>query len=258
MEEALHDVPLYREFARIELVTDRLPDESTILRFRHLLETNNLSQQIFAGVSEHLQERGLTLREGTIVDATLIAAAPSTKNKTKTRDPEMHQSKKGNQWYFGLKAHIGVDADSGLVHTEITTAGNVADIAKAHELLHGEEKSAAGDAGYQGVDKREDAKAGVVWEVSMKRGKRKALDKTTALGAILDKIETCKSQIRSKVEHPFRVLKCQFGYRKARYKGLAKNAAQITTLFALTNLWMARHRLLALLPQVRPNGAQTA
>ena len=255
MQEALHDVPLYREFAGIELGDDRLPDETTILRFRHLLQKHKLAEQIFASVSQHLKDRGLTLREGTIVDATLIAAAPSTKNKDKARDPEMHQSKKGNQWYFGMKAHIGVDECSGLVHSVIGTSGNVADITQAHALLHGQESHASGDAGYQGVDKREDAKPGIKWAISMKRGKRKALDKETQEGRLADDIETIKSQIRAKVEHPFRVLKCQFGFRKVRYKGLEKNTAQIKTLFALVNIWMARHILMSEQPQVRVQGA---
>jgi IS5 family transposase len=245
MQEALHDVPLYRQFARLELGDDVIPDESTILRFRHLLQKHELAEQILASVNEHLSQRGLILREGSIVDATLIAAPPSTKNKDKARDPEMHQSKKGKQWYFGMKAHIGVDDSSGLVHSVIGTSGNVADITQAHALLHGQEERASGDAGYQGVDKREDAKPGVTWAISMKRGKRKALDKETEEGKLADEKEKHKSQLRSKVEHPFRVLKCQFGYRKVRYKGLAKNTAQIKTLFALVNLWMARHLLMA-------------
>jgi transposase, IS5 family len=255
MEEALHDTPVLREFARIDLARDRLPDESTILRFRHLLEKHDIGKQIFERVNQHLSDKGLMLKEGSIVDATLIAAPPSTKNKAKARDPQMHQSKKGNQWHFGMKAHIGVDEASGLVHSVIGTAGNEADVTQANKLLHGQEKRAAGDAGYQGVDKRADAKPGVQWDISMKKGKRRELDKTTALGKLKDQFEKVKSQLRAKVEHPFRVLKCQFGYRKVRYKGLKKNTAQIKTLFALANLWMARGSLMQLQPQVRANAA---
>jgi IS5 family transposase len=243
MEEALHDVPLYREFARLDAGITRLPDESTILRFRHLLEANELSVQLLATINATLAAKGLMLKTGTVVDATLIAAPSSTKNSRGERDPEMHQAKKGNQWHFGMKAHIGVDADSGLVHTVIGTAANVNDVTQAHALLHGDETMAFGDAGYQGVAKRPEA-TGVDWLVAMRPGKRRALDKQTKVGALLDKAEKLKASIRAKVEHPFRVLKCQFKYTKVRYRGLAKNTAQLTTLFALSNLWMARGRIL--------------
>ena len=243
MEEALHDVPLYREFARLDAGITRLPDESTILRFRHLLEANELSVHLLATINATLAAKGLMLRTGTVVDATLIAAPSSTKNSSGERDPEMHQVKKGNQWHFGMKAHIGVDADSGLVHTVIGTAANVNDVTQAHALLHGDEAMAFGDAGYQGVAKRPEA-TGVDWLVAMRPGKRRALDKQTKVGALLDKAEKLKASVRAKVEHPFRVLKCQFKYTKVRYRGLAKNTAQLTTLFALSNLWIARGRIL--------------
>ena len=152
MEEALHDMPLFRDFAGLGGWADRLPDETTILRFRHLLEQKKLAPQILATVNQLLERKGLLLRAGTVVDATLIAAPSSTKNKSGERDPEMHQSKKGQQWYFGMKAHIGVDAESGLVHTVRGTAGNVADVVEANSLLHGQETQALGDAGYQGAD----------------------------------------------------------------------------------------------------------
>ena len=186
------------------------------------------------------------MKAGTVVDATLIAAPTSTKNEGKARDPEMHQSKKGNQWYFGMKAHIGVDADSGLVHTVRGTAGNVSDVVEANSLLHGHETDAFGDAGYQGAHKRPDANAQVRWHVAMKRSKRKLLDEAHPVQALLEKVEQIKASIRAKVEHPFRVLKQQFGYVKVRYRGLKKNTLQIVTLFALGNLWMARHKLLAM------------
>lgn len=243
MEEALHDVPLYREFARLDAGITRLPDESTILRFRHLLEANNLSMQLLATINATLSARGLMLKTGSVVDATLIAAPSSTKNSSGERDPQMHQVKKGNQWHFGMKAHIGVDAQSGLVHTVIGTAANVNDVTQGHALLHGEETVVFADAGYQGAMKRPEA-TGVNWQVAMRPGKRRALDKQTKLGALLDKTERLKASVRAKVEHPFRVLKCQFKYAKVRYRGLAKNTAQLMTLFALSNLWMVRKRML--------------
>jgi IS5 family transposase len=243
MEEAFFDTPLYREFAQLEEFA-RLPDESTILRFRHLLEKHKLAQQILATVNDVLTQRGLLLKIGTVVDATLIAAPTSTKNKDKARDPDMHSSKKGNQWYFGMKAHIGVDADSGLVHSVRGTSGHISDIAEANTLLHGEETMAFGDAGYQGVEKRPDANADVTWFVAMRPGKRRALDKDNEADAMLDKEEKRKASVRAKVEHPFRVIKRQFGFVKVRYRGLKKNTAQLFTLFALSNLWMARGKLM--------------
>jgi transposase, IS5 family len=244
MEEALFETALYREFAGLSSV-ERIPDRVSILRFRHMLEEHQLAPQILATVNATLADKGLMLRQGTVVDATLIAAPSSTKNQDGERDPEMHQTKKGNQWHFGMKAHIGVDADSGLVHTVVGTAANVNDVTQAAKLVHGEETDVFADAGYQGVAKREEVKdIKVNWHVAMRPGKRRALKKDTPMGAILDKIEHVKARIRAKVEHPFRVIKRQFGYMKVRYRGLAKNTAQLHTLFALSNLWMARRRLL--------------
>jgi IS5 family transposase len=243
MEEAFFDTPLYREFVGLA-DNARLPDESTILRFRHRLEQHGLGVKILAEVTAILLERGLMLKEGSAVDATLIAAPSSTKNKDKARDPEMHSSQKGNQWYFGMKAHIGVDAASGLVHTVRCTSGNEHDITQSHRLLHGHEKVVWADAGYQGVEKRPGADPSVTWHVAMRPGKRKALKHAGEMGELLDKAEKFKAGIRAKVEHPFRVIKRQFGYLKTRYRGLKKNAAQIATLFALSNLWMARHDLM--------------
>jgi len=254
MEEALHDVPLFREFAGLSL-GDRLPDESTILRFRHLLEKHKLADQILATVNDLLQRKGLMLKAGTVVDATLIAAPSSTKNKTGERDPDMHQTKKGNQWHFGMKAHIGVDADSGMVHTVRGTAANVNDVVEGNSLLHGEETDVFADAGYQGAHKRPDAREGTTWHVAMRPGKRKALDKTKASGQLTEQVEKIKASIRAKVEHPFRVIKQQFGHVKVRYRGLIKNTAQLKTLVALSNLWMARRKLLVLDGVVRPKAA---
>lgn len=244
MEDALHDVPLFREFAGLGGWDNRVPDESTILRFRHLLEQHKLAPQILQVVNQLLTAKGLLLKSGTVVDATLIAAPSSTKNASGERDPEMKQSKKGNQWYFGMKAHIGADADSGLVHTVRGTAGSVNDVVEANSLLHGQETEAWGDAGYQGAHKRPDARAGVNWNVAMRPGQRSALDKNDARQRLIDEVERIKARIRAKVEHPFRVVKRQFGHVKVRYRGLAKNTAQLHTLFALANLWMAKRKLM--------------
>ncbi len=243
MEEALHDVPLYREFAKLGDAQARLPDETTILRFRHLLERHNLAPDMLRLVNDILLAKGLMLRTGTAVDATLISAPSSTKNADGERDPEMKQTRKGNNWYFGMKAHIGVDAASGLVHTVVGTAANVNDLNVAGQLLHGEEQAAFGDAGYQGVHKRAEA-AGPTWHVAMRPGLRRKLNPFIERDFVAERVEKMKASIRAKVEHPFRVLKRQFGFTKVRYRGLAKNTAQIVTLFALSNLWTARRQLL--------------
>ena len=258
MEEALHDVPLFREFAGLGGWSDRLPDESTILRFRHLLEKHKLAAQILGLVNELLCAKGLMLRAGTVVDATLIAAPSSTKNASGERDPEMHQSKKGNQWYFGMKAHIGVDAESGLVHTVRGTSGNVNDVVEGNALLHGQESEVFADAGYQGAHKRADARDGVNWHVAMRPGKRAALDRTRRSHELIDELERLKASMRAKVEHPFRVIKRQFGHVKVRYRGLKKNTAQLSTLFALSNLWMVRKTLQVLDGQIRAQPAKAA
>jgi transposase, IS5 family len=243
MEEALHDVPMYREFARLDGAMARLPDETTILRFRHLLEEHKLATNMLEVVNNILQAKGLMMRAGTVVDATLIAAPSSTKNAEGERDPEMKQTKKGNQWYHGMKAHIGVDAESGLVHTVVCTSANVNDLNVAGQLLHGDEDTAFGDAGYQGVHKRPEAE-GPNWHVAMRAGKRRKLNPFIESQYLAEQAEKLKASVRAKVEHPFRVLKRQFGMTKVRYRGLAKNTAQIITLFALSNLWMARRSLI--------------
>ena len=247
MEEALHDTPIYRDFAGLDIGAQRIPDETTILRFRHLLESHNLATQMMNNINQRLADKGILLKSGTVVDATLIAAPSSTKNQDQQRDPEMHSTQKGNNHHFGMKAHIGVDASSGLVHTVIGTPANAHDVTQAHKLLHGEETLVFGDAGYQGVAKREEVQeqhAHVEWQTAMRPGKRKALDKSTLLGQTLERIEQLKASVRAKVEHPFQVIKCQWHYRKTRYKGLFKNTMQLVTLFALCNLWMARRTLL--------------
>jgi len=246
LEDAIYDSQAMRLFVGIDLGADPVPDATTLLKFRHLLEANKLTEALFENVAALLGEKKLLMREGTIVDATIIAAAPSTKNKEKERDPEMHQTKKGKQYYFGMKAHIGVDMDSGLVHTLTTTAANVADICETHQLLHGEEKVMFGDAGYTGVEKREEVIAHhleVEFIVAAKRGKIKAMPE----GKLKDlklALEKAKAQVRAFVEHPFHVVKNLFKYRKVRYRGLAKNTAQLNTLFALGNLVIAKRSLL--------------
>ena len=243
MEEALHDMPVFREFAKLGDGVARLPDETTILRFRHLLEKHDPATDVLRVVNDILQAKGLMMKKGTVVDATLIAAPSSTKNAEGERDPEMKQAKKGNQWYFGMKAHIGVDAHSGLVHSVVGPAASVNDVTQAGSLLHGEEEAAFGDAGYQGVHKRPEA-AGPAWHVAMRPGLRRKLNPFIEPEFIAEQIERAKASVRAKVEHPFRVLKRQFGYTKVRYRGLAKNTAQIVTLFALGNLWLARRCLM--------------
>ena len=243
MEEALYETTIPRQFAGLSL--ERIPDETTILNFHRLLEKHELAAGILAVINGYLGDRGLSLRQGTIVDATLIHAPSSTKNQDGKRDPEMHQTKKGNQYYFGMKAHIGVDDESGLVHSVVGTAANVADVTQVDKLLHGDENVVCADAGYTGVEKRSehDGRA-VIWQVAARRSTYKKLDKRSALYKAKRKIEKAKAQVRAKVEHPFRVITRQFGYVKVRFRGLAKNTAQLVTLFALSNLWMARRHLL--------------
>ncbi len=244
IEDALYDSQAIRHFVGIDLAREAAPDATTLLKFRRLLETHQLTASIFNTINGHLAEKGLLLREGTIIDATLIAVATSTKKREGERVEEMHQTKKGKQWYFGMKAHIGVDAQSGLVHTVVGTAANVSDITQAQSLLHGDETDVFGDAGYQGVEKREEnLELPVNWHVAMRPGKRKALKETPA-GNLVEWIEHTKASIRAKVEHPFHVVKNLFRHRKTRYRGLAKNTAQLFSLFGFANLVLARRWLL--------------
>ena len=250
-EDAIYDSQAIRRFVGIDLARETAPDATTLLKFRRLLEEKELTAAIFTTINAHLAEKGLLMRAGTIVDATLIAAPPSTKNQGGERDPDMHQTKKGNQWHFGMKAHIGVDAESGLVHTVIGTAANVNDVTQAQGLLHGDETDVFGDAGYQGVEKREEnLEVPVVWHVAMRPGKRKALPKNP-WGERMEWIEQAKASIRAKVEHPFHVVKNLFRHKKTRYRGLDKNTQQLFTLFGLANLVLARKWLL-------PSDAQVA
>ena len=244
IEDALYDSQSIRRFVGIDLSRESAPDATTLLKFRRLLESHELTESIFNAINAHLAKKGLLLREGTIVDATLIAAPPSTKNREGKRDEEMHQTKKGRQWYFGMKAHIGVDAQSGLVHTLIGTAAHVSDVTQAQALLHGDETEAFGDAGYQGVEKRdENLECPVTWHIALRPSKRKAL-KDTPQGKLVEWIEHTKASIRAKVEHPFHVVKNLFRHRKTRYRGLAKNTAQLYSLFGFANLVLAKRALL--------------
>ena len=265
LEDAIYDSQAMRGFTGINLGVEAVPDATTLLNFRHLLEEHELTARILAEVNALLGERQLLLRVGTLVDATIIAAPSSTKNRAGARDPEpersgdsrpysfpnnsrqMHQTKKGNQWYFGMKAHIGADAESGLVHTVAGTAANVSDISQTHALLHGEEKTVHADAGYIGVEKRAEILAGhgaVEWRIAARRGKIKALPESWVKDLTLG-YEKLKARARALVEHPFHIVKNLFKHRKVRYRGMKKNTAQLHTLFALANLVIAKKHLLS-------------
>jgi transposase, IS5 family len=253
LEDALYDSQSMREFVGLDLSRESAPDATTLLKFRRLLEQHQLTAKLFESINAHLTERGLLLREGTLVDATIIAAPPSTKNEDHARDPEMHQTKKGNEWHFGMKAHIGADADSGLVHSLHTTAANESDVAHAHEVLHGQEKMANLDAGYSGVEKRPEIlqaqaegriRSDIEWSVAKRRSTITKMAEGT-LKTLTKALERVKAQIRARVEHPFHVVKNLFHYKKVRYKGLAKNKAQLYSLFGLANLVIAKKRLMA-------------
>ena len=239
LEDALYEIESLRRFARLELADDALPDETTILNFRRLLERHALTAKLMNTINDVLEEQGLLLKGGTMVDATIIHAPPSTKNQDKARDPEMHQTKKGNQWYFGMKIHVGADVDSGLAHTVSVTSANVADVTELPNLLREDDRAVFGDAGYVNDHyKRAARQAGVYWGVALKARPK------SRLGSNQKQRNRKHSAIRSRVEHLFRVIKCQFGYTKVRYKGLAKNAAQVFTLIGLTNLYLRRHALM--------------
>jgi len=235
MEDLLYEVESVRRFAGLRL-TGPLPDETTILNFRHLLERHGLGEALFAEINAHLASQGHRLRKGTIVDASIIDAPSSTRNRAGERDPEMRQTRKGSQWYFGMKAHIGVDSETGLTHSLETTSANEADVATAHAVLHGGEERVWGDAGYQGVGRREENRdRDVDWQVAMKRGKRRQLDPSGPEEAA----ERRKGSVRAKVEHPFLYVKRHFGYAKVRCRGLARNTQRIALLLGFSNLLIA-------------------
>ena len=240
MEDLLYEAESVRRFAGLRL-TEPLPDESTILHFRHLLEEHQMGQGLFGEIKDYLKDQGLRMEEGTIVDATIIEAPSSTKNRTRERDPQMRQVKKGNQYHFGMKLHIGVDARTGLVHSFSTTSANVHDVTETHRLLHGGESQVWGDAGYVGVQKRaENRELAVEWQVAMKPGQRRKLEP----GSLVALAERVKASIRAKVEHPFLDVKGHFDYAKVRYRGLAKNTERVALLLGLSNLKTAQRYLM--------------
>ena len=241
MEDMLYEVESVRRFVGLKL-SGPLPDETTILNFRHLLEEHELGQGLFEEINRHLESQGLRLREGTIVDASIIEAPSSTKNRAGERDHEMRQTKKGNEWHFGMKVHIGAYAETGVVHSVRTTPANVHDVTEARRLLHGGEKRMWGDAGYQGADKRlETRDLDVEWQVAMRPVRRWRLEP----GRYEAPQERRKSSIRAKVEHPVLYVKRHFGYAKVCYRRLAKNTQRLTLLLGLTNLITAERYLAA-------------
>lgn len=241
LEDAIYDSQAMRDFVGIDLSIESVPDATTLLRFRHLLERHSLTQRIFEEINASLAERGLFMREGTIVDATIIAAAPSTKNKAKQRDPAMKQTRKGNQWYFGMKAHIGVDAATGLTHSVVATSANQADITVAEQLLRDDQEPVYADAGYTGLGKRLGVDSATLppLRIAARRSTIKKMEDGPEK-QLIQHIEHCKASIRAKVEHPFHVIKNLFGHRKVRYRGMEKNQAQLLSLFALANLVLAK------------------
>jgi IS5 family transposase len=250
MEDALYDMTALRQFAGLSSQS-AIPDETTILNFRHLIEEHDLAQDILACVTRLLSRKGLMLKEGTMVDATIIAAPPSTKNADGERDPEMHQTKKGNQWHFGMKAHIGADAASGLVHSVTTTAANESDVSQIEDLLHGKESRVYGDAGYVGAQQYVARAERIEWKIARRRSQvQKIANGRERQRAMRE--ERKKAQVRARVEHPFRIVKCVFGYVKVRFKGVAKNTTQIITLFALANLYQIRKYLMPNAGKLRP------
>jgi IS5 family transposase len=236
-EDSLYDIESMRRFAGIELLGHDIPDESTILRFRHLLEEQHLTERIFAQIRSLLEEKRLLLKSGTIVDATIIAAPPSTKNAEGARDPEMRQTKKGKEWHFGMKAHIGTDRH-GIVHSLSTTAANVHDSTQMSKLLHGQEREVFGDQAYWNESHRQSAlSAGIRYRIN-RRPNQRPLSKYQRF------INRRRSMARARVEHVFHVVKRLWGFTKVRYRGLAKNTARLYTTFALANLYLLRRRLL--------------
>jgi IS5 family transposase len=236
-EDSLYDIESMRRFAGIELLGHDIPDESTILRFRHLLEEQHLTERIFAEIRSLLEEKRLQLKSGTIVDATIIAAPPSTKNAEGARDPEMRQTKKGKEWHFGMKAHIGTDRH-GIVHSLSTTAANVHDSTQMSKLLHGQEREVFGDQAYWNESHRQSAlSAGIRYRIN-RRPNQRPLSKYQRF------INRRRSMARARVEHVFHVVKRLWGFTKVRYRGLAKNTARLYTTFALANLYLLRRRLL--------------
>ena len=244
-EDAIYDSESMRRFARVELSDDVVPDETTILRFRHLLEEHGLTAGIFEEIQGLLEEKRLLLRSGTIVDATIIAAPSSTKNASETRDPEMKQTRKGKNWHFGMKLHIGTDR-RGIVHTVLATNAAAADITQLPDLLHGQEREVFGDQAYwKEADRQTFEARGVRYRMNRRPKAKQPLSERWK------KINRVRSRTRARGEHPFRVIKQLWGFAKVRYRGLAKNLARAQTMFALANLYQVRRELL-------PAGARCA
>lgn len=239
VEDALYDSAAMRNFVDIDLGREPAPDETTICKFRHLIEANNLGEKLFEAVNKHLSAKGIKIGTGTIMDATIIAAPSSTKNEDGMRDPEMHQTKKGNQWYFGMKAHVGVDSKAKFVHSVTATAANVHDSRAIKDILHGNETRVWGDSAYQGQGEAISKAAPQAQDFTHHRGNR-----ASALSDEEVAKNRTKSRVRAHVEHPFRILKCVFGFRKVCYRGIAKNLNRLHVSFALVNLYMKRRELL--------------
>jgi IS5 family transposase len=241
VEEALYDSATLRQFVGIDLGAEPVPDETTVCKFRHLLEEHHLGEEILGTVNLHLQAKGVRITTGTIVDATLIHAPSSTKNREQSRDPEMHQTRKGKNWYFGMKAHVGVDSKTKIIHTAVATAANVSDVAMLPDLLHGEETRVWGDGAYQGQTE-------VIRECAP-RARDFTQRRCRYQGQIVDEVawakNRTKSKVRARVEHVFQVMKLQFGFVKVRYRGLQKNAHRLFVTCALVNLFVSRKKLLA-------------
>jgi IS5 family transposase len=238
-EDELYDIASMRKFVGIDLDRERVPDETTVCKFRHLLEKHRLGERIFKAVNSHLASAGMKVGNGTIVDATIIHAPSSTKNKEKMRDPEMHSTQKGGQWHFGMKAHVGMDSKSKLVHSVVATAANVHDSKPLPQLLHGNETRVWGDSAYQGQRAKIVARAPRALDFTNRRGAP-----GHPLSAVQKKINRIKSRVRSKVEHPFNVVKHLWGFAKVRYRGIAKNLNRLFVAFGLTNLFVVRDKLL--------------
>lgn len=249
-EDAVYDIQSIRHFVGINLSEESVPDATTLLHFRHILEENGLAKKLFDAIKNGLKQNGYMMTEGTIVDATIITAPSSTKNKEKTRDPEMSSTKKGNNYYFGMKCHVGADAESGFVHTIETTAANEADINLAHKLLHGDEDFLYGDAAYTGSEKREEFadKPGLSHQTMKRRSSVKKLPDCQRTDEIRFH-EKEKSRIRAKVELPFHIIKNLFGFKKTVYKGLKKNTNRLYMLFALANLYLCKQKGCSLVAQ---------
>jgi IS5 family transposase len=242
VEDSIYDSHAMKKFMGVRFGEEQAPDATTLLKFRHLLEKNNLCEKLFKDLTERLEENGCVMRGGSIIDATIIKAPSSTKNVSGKRDPEMHQTKKGNEWHFGMKAHVGVDAGTGYVHSVTATSANAHDITEASKLIRDDDEVVYGDAGYVGIQKREEIesdpkKASIDYRINVRPGAMRKDAKN--LSKEMDrKIESRKSSVRSKVEHVFRIVKIQFGFKKVTYRGIEKNLNRLFGLFVSANVYM--------------------